>query len=619
MQITGSANYTIYENGVFSIKRFKSQDPVIMPDGRYVNSLTIKGNHIPNDIDIVISGEFEVYNRGLVKDFTFCVSNFEEARNRDKESIIKWLKSLKGVGPTTAKLIYMKFGNDTYDILDSDIQNLKKVKGIGKKKFKVIAADYLARGSQKELFTYLDKVGVSDSKINKIFDRYKDQSLDNVKKHPYVFYMRNYFSFDVAERISKTEKLDTLSDERIKGCILESLTQNEKTGSTYLEWKDLLHDALKLLNVENSIEIKKKVAILIRKNSKEMISTKIMTEKDKEMTLLQKIYTNRAEKNIASNVKKILAEDIHNTVNYIADIDEAEDNLGINLSDEQRKAVLTALSSPFTIITGGPGTGKTAFQKVLLYVYKKNFKDPITMGAPTGRAARRMTESSGEPARTIHQILCLVADEDFEEAIPETIESGLVVIDEMSMIDIFLAEKLFSAIQPGCRIVCIGDVNQLPSVGPGTVLKELIESGLIPVIRFTKVFRQAEGSSIATNAAKINKGDTDLDIAEDFVMIEKNNSIDIADEVCKQFKKALGKYHIDDITVLTPYRKNTATGVNELNIKLREMYNPVASGSKKVSGLDIYVGDKVMFCKNTVTDENVVLSNGDIGYGATRF
>ena len=240
------------------------------------------------------------------------------------------------------------------------------------------------------------------------------------------------------------------------------------------------------------------------------------------------------------------------------------------------------------------------------------------MGAPTGRAARRMTESSGLPAQTLHQILHLIPseDDDIDEMIAKPIDAGLMIVDEMSMVDIFLADKLFSALKPGTKIVCIGDVFQLPSVGCGEVLSDMIGSQSVPVTVFTKVFRQAEGSIIASNAAKINQGNYDMEYGDAVEFIQRSSSQDIAKEVLTQYEKALKEFGIDETAVLTPYRKTTDTGVNGLNPQLKALYSPYPeknTKTTKIDGLDIYIDDKVMFTKNVEID-GTQLSNGDIGY-----
>jgi exodeoxyribonuclease V alpha subunit len=622
MIIVGAISQTVYENGNFSVRRFHTRGAVELPDGNFAYTISIKGDFIPNAyLDVKLEGEFDTkpfINKAGKKSFTFNVTNCEEIKVAEETGIIKYLVSLKGVGSILAKRIFNQFGLKTFEVLDNDIEQLKQVPGIGLQKYNTIAQDYLARGTAKQLYVFLYQYYVSNSKIQRIFNQYRETAIDKIKENPYSFYLRGYFSFDVADRIAKENGHDRLSNERIGASIVEALKRAELSGHTHLDWKSVLFETEKILEVLNrSYESRKKIGVMIRENAHNMLGTYILSDNINGKALLYRKGTAEAERGAAEGIKRLLASD-EKFVNYDEDIKEAMEKLGIGLSDEQQDAVKAALNHSVSIVTGGPGTGKTSFQQVLLYVFKKYNNTPIVMGAPTGRAARRMTESSGEPARTLHQILHLVPseDSDMSDMIPEQINAGLMIVDEMSMVDIFLADKLFSAIQPGTKIVCVGDVCQLPSVGCGEVLFDMINSGAVPVTLFTKVFRQAEGSIIASNAAKINSGDYNVEYGDAFEFIECSSSEEIAEETLKQYEKALKEYGIDETTILTPYRRTTATGVNGLNPKLKGLYNAYPdknTRTNKLDGLDIYTGDKVMYSKNLDVD-GVQLSNGDIGY-----
>lgn len=622
MILVGSISKTVYENGNFSVRSFRTREAVELPDGNFTHTISIMGEFIPNAyLDIKVEGEFDTkpyINKAGKKNFTFKVTNCEEIKIAEQASIIKYLTSLRGVGMILAKLIFREFGLKTFEVLDENIENLKKVKGIGKRKYKIISQDYLARGSAKKLYVFLYQYHVSNSKIQRIFNQYKETAIEKITENPYSFYLRGYFSFDVADRIAKENGLDRLSNERIGASIVEALKRAELSGHTHLSWKSTIYETEKILDVLNmSFESRKKIAMLIRENAHKMLGTYLLSDVIDGQALIYRKGTAEAERGAAAGIKRLLSADEAER-DYMPDIIEGENALGIHLSDEQRSAVMSAMNHSVSIVTGGPGTGKTSFQQVLLYVFKKYNNTPIVMGAPTGRAARRMTESSGEPARTLHQILHLVPseDEDMSEMIPEPIKAGLMIVDEMSMIDTFLADKLFSALSPGTRIVCVGDVCQLPSVGCGEVLSDMIQSGVVPVTLFTKVFRQAEGSIIASNAADINKGIYDIKYGDAFEFYEYSSSEDIAKETMIQYKKALDEYGIDETTILTPYRRTTDTGVNGLNPKLKGMYMPYPEKNtkyNKIDGVDVYAGDKIMFTKN-IDVNGVQLSNGDIGY-----
>ena len=291
---------------------------------------------------------------------------------------------------------------------------------------------------------------------------------------------------------------------------------------------------------------------------------------------------------------------------------EEDTRLSITLSPEQKDAVKMALRSRLCVITGGPGTGKTSVQKAILDLYRKrNPGGKIVCCAPTGRAARRMEQSTGYPASTIHRALGLLAGDDGSYNEPEMLDADLILVDEVSMLDIYLAGHLFRSIPRRCQLVLIGDADQLPSVGPGAVLSEIIASGCIPVARLDRVYRQKAGSRIAANAKRIRHGNVGLEYGEDFQFIDSNDMEVSAAQIEQLYLQEVGKYGIDNVALLSPYRQKTATGVNALNDILREQVNPAARGKPEmISGRHKFrLGDKVMQVRN---HEDV--NNGDVGY-----
>ena len=291
------------------------------------------------------------------------------------------------------------------------------------------------------------------------------------------------------------------------------------------------------------------------------------------------------------------------------DIDETEIKFNVTFAAEQREAIKTALTNGVSIITGGPGTGKTMIQKAIIEIYRKNnFDKDIKCCAPTGRAARRMTESTGFDASTIHKALNLFADDSGNYSEPELLDADFVIVDEVSMLDIHIAGMLFDALKHNCRIVLIGDSEQLPSVGPGAVLSEMIESRCVPTVRLDTVFRQNSGSKIAVNARLIRHGDHELEYGDDFEFINSPNLEESARIMVDTYIRETSKYGIDNVALLTPFRKKTATGVNSINESVREIINPGAGGIT-FRNQSYRHGDKVMQIKN---HEDV--NNGDIGY-----
>lgn len=619
MIVSGSVTRTIYIKDTFSIRSFRADKTVELPNGRTTRLFKIKGNYLPSSfLSIKIEGDFDskpYVGKNGSKSFTFNVEACEEVKIADEENILKYLCTLSGVGPVLAQKIYDKFGDDTFEALDEDVERLLTVDGIGQQRFQVISRDYLSRGKAKELYAYLAPYGLPNRNIERLYRKYGADCLKKLKEHPHALCLQGLLWFDTAEKIAKTNNLDSLSDERVQAVIVEALKIAEGNGHTYLEWRDLIEEAEKMLEVAHRSGFsRRKVAEQIRDNAKFLLGTHLESDNIEGKALIYRQITYKAETEAAEHIKR-LASDPTET-DYMEDILDAESKLNITLSDEQRSAVQKAMNSSLSIVTGGPGTGKTSFQKVLFDVFRRYSNKEIALAAPTGRAATRMMQASGLPAKTIHQMLHLIVSDEPVQSNPKPIEAGLVVIDEMSMIDIYTANSLFSAIKPGTKVVCVGDAFQLPSVGCGEVLQDLIKSKVVPVTFFTKVFRQQDGSLIAANAAEINKGKKDLEYGAAFEFIERSKSEEILKEALDQYKAALRQYGPDETTILTPYRRKTVTGVNEMNPLLRDICNPLpekTSRTNKVDGQDLYVGDKVMFVKNTMINDTI-LSNGDIGY-----
>ena len=322
-----------------------------------------------------------------------------------------------------------------------------------------------------------------------------------------------------------------------------------------------------------------------------------------------------------AHVEEQLASAIHQQMKYRkmhsygdldAAIDAEEQKLKMKFALEQREAVKMALTQELSIITGGPGTGKTLIQRAILDIYQKNNpKSEICCCAPTGRAARRMEQATGVSASTVHKALGLMADEDGDYDGPEALTADLIVVDEISMLDVYLAEYLFDAVKYGAQMVLIGDADQLPSVGPGAVLSEMIASGCIPVVRLDKVFRQNAGSRIATNAKLIRHGNVGLEYGNDFQFINSPRLSDSAELIVDLYLQETKEYGVDNVALLTPYRQKTETGVNALNECLREKVNPPDTQKPEVvfGNRKFRCGDKVMQIKNH--DD---VNNGDIGY-----
>lgn len=324
----------------------------------------------------------------------------------------------------------------------------------------------------------------------------------------------------------------------------------------------------------------------------------------------------RAEEEVAAGICDMLKRD---KMPYMGDLDDEIDRqqaeMGFTFAQEQRHAIRTALTSPICIISGGPGTGKTSIQRAILNIYKKVFPDSdVVCCAPTGRAARRMEQSTGYPASTIHKALNLMAGELHKLRELQLLEADLVLVDEVSMMDMVTTWCLFNALPPNCRLILVGDTDQLPSVGPGAVLNELLASGRLPAVILDKVFRQSEGSLVAENAQRIRHGVSELDFGDDFQFWTSADEVQSAQYLMRLYKREVARFGVDNVALLTPFRKKSETGVYSLNAALHDEVNPAVPGKAEieVGQRVLRVGDKVMQMKN-----RDFASNGDIGYICT--
>ena len=320
-----------------------------------------------------------------------------------------------------------------------------------------------------------------------------------------------------------------------------------------------------------------------------------------------------AEETLASRILEQLSYGaIQYRGNLNADLNTEQAKMSITLAQEQRQAIKTCLSSYISIITGGPGTGKTLIQRVLLNIYQRQHPGAkIVCCAPTGRAARRMAQCTGFAATTIHKALGLLADEEGEYSAPEKLEADLVLVDEVSMLDVNLARDLLNSIPYDCQLILIGDADQLPSVGPGAVLSELIATGMIPVVKLDKVYRQDSASRVAINAKLIRHNNVGLEYGSDFVFHDSSDINSSADIIERLYLEEIERVGLDNVVLLTPFRQKTSTGVNALNTRLREKVNPPAKNKTEVIyGKRLYrQGDRIMWTKNK--DD---INNGDLGY-----
>lgn len=536
----------------------------------------------------------------------FEVEGYDEVIIPTREGIIAYLSSgqIKGIGEKTAERIYDAFGNMALDVLDKEPEKLLSISGISQGKLKKICDSYLANRGARDVVAFLSPHGITPNRAVKLYKEYGEETMDIVKNHPYKLCEMAGIGFKTADKIAMSMGFDKLSPERVDEGILYTLTDAEGRGHLCMEKVGFIRACHKILETPELTE-----QMIATRANKLIYDGRMVTYEN----YVYREKTAKAEARLANLIRfQFCHEKLCVYENLDAELDREEMRLKVQLAPEQRLAIKTALTSGISIITGGPGTGKTMLQKALLGIYSRNYPSrKIVCCAPTGRAARRMEQSTGYSASTVHRALGLMAGEDGEYGEFGMLDADLVLVDEVSMLDVYLAGNLFDAIKPGSQLVLIGDADQLPSVGPGAVLSEMIASGVVPVVRLDKVFRQTSGSRIATNAKLIRHGNLSLEYGSDFQFFDSVSLSKSAEIIVELYLQEVAKHGIDNVALLSPYRQKTETGVNALNELLRERVNPSDPSKPEISlGMRKFrCGDKVMQVKN---HEDV--SNGDIGY-----
>ena len=534
----------------------------------------------------------------------FVVTAYEIEEPETSVAMEKYLGSgiIKGVGPALASKIVKKFGDDTFNIIDREPERLAEIKGITEKKASEIATQFEEKKEFRNAMLFLNQYGVSNSLAMKIYKEYGIKVMKIVRENPYRLAEDIVgVGFKTADEIALKMGFSPESSMRMKAGILFVLSLAASNGHTYLPFEILFEESKRLLGIsedefENDIyELKcdKKIFLKEINNERRVYNNNLYYM---ELTVARKLLDLNTKSN---NDFKVME----------AKVKEVEKKIGINLEVLQRKAVYEAVESGLVIITGGPGTGKTTTIKAIIKLFEMQNME-ILLAAPTGRAAKRMTETTGMEAQTIHRLLELNGNPEeggsmrFERNEDKPLEADVIIIDEMSMVDIYLMYSLLKAITVGTRLILVGDVDQLPSVGPGKVLKDIITSKKFDVVMLNEIFRQAAESDIITNAHKINAGKSiklDND-SKDFFMIKMNSALQIQRALVSLIDEKLPKY-VDstkyDIQVLTPSRKGEL-GVENLN-KILQMYiNPPDKNKKEKQWGEMLfrVNDKVMQIKN---------------------
>ena len=526
---------------------------------------------------------------------------------RTREGILGYLScgSLKGIGPKTAERIVNRFGLDTLEVMEKYPQELLKIQRISQKKLDRIVDSFGKNKVFRELMTFLSPFHVTPKKANMILQKFRDQSVEIIRKQPYILCSVKGFGFLTVDAIARQCCAATNDPMRISGCVSYVLREAMKqNGHLYLEQEILVKDALKVLNKELNLQPVTETEIL-KVLYRLVMQDSIVVEENRVYITQQ----HQEEEDTASMIARKLHERIP-VLTIEKELEEAQEDLNITLSEQQKEAVRMVFANPISIITGGPGTGKTTVLKIILYIYQKKCGNEVKLMAPTGRAARRMAESTGSgDATTMHMALGLFGDGDYEALIDE-LSADFINVDEVSMVDMHLAYEFFYKVKAGARVLLVGDVHQLPSVGAGDVFRQLILCGKIPVTVLNLVYRQGKDSNIPINAQLINEGKTNLQWGDDFQMVECSGADAAAQIVKNIYLKEIQMYGMEQVQILSPYKVRSAAGVLELNRSLQDEVNPPVSGKRELHlGGEIFrEGDRILQNKNTE-----FASNGDLG------
>ena len=593
------------QSGSYTVAVFVPRESVLDSSGNKLRSIKIVGYYLPitSGLTVDMIGRWKKDPKyGL----QFEMESYDDVIGPGKEGVIKYLSSglIHGVGPKLAQRIYNTFGEDTLSVLDKDPKRINEVPGIHGKKARQICKSYQESRGARKIIALLAPLGIDTRHAIRLQQELGPDAEFFLRQCPYKVFENGYLDFQTADALARTNGIPPEAPERVDACLLHILQIEETKGHLCMHKKKFVDNTVRLLNTPGL--------------NRQAVAQRALVMLNEKRLFLYRDYMYRpimakAEGGVATCVHEMLA---WNKLPYMGDLDDEIDqqqvDLGIVFAQEQRHAIKMALVSPLCIISGGPGTGKTSIQRAILNIYSKVFPDnKVVCCAPTGRAARRMEQSTGFFSSTVHKALNLNAREVEKLEVPEPLDADLVLVDEISMLDMQMTWVLFHALPFNCRLILVGDADQLPSVGPGAVLRELIRCGRIPIVILDKVFRQNEGSLIAENAKRIRHGETYLLFDKDFQFWPSNDLRQSANLLEQLYLREVYRYGIDNVALLTPFRKKTETGVQALNARLRELVNPTAPDKPEISlGRRTFrQGDKVMQIKNI--DE---ISNGDIGY-----
>ena len=623
------------ENG-YSVLKCRVKD--------YSDLVPVIGNMIDANVGSVLlcEGNWKVdskYGR------QFVAENWEETLPATVYGMEKYLGSglIKGVGPKFAKKIVQKYGVDTFSVIEDNVELLIEIEGIGKKRVQMIAESWERQKEVKNIMLFLQEHQVSTSYAARIYKQYGNDSIAVMKENPYKLADDIWgIGFKTADQIAAKLGFGKESYVRLRSGLMYTLSELSNEGHVYAEKQQLIDTASSLLEASEETVIMTMDDMIAKE---ELIREKNIIRTDDAGNRIEPVYLPPffyAEVGVAGKLKKLAASPAGDRLytrlmearkntgkeDLSVDIGAIRAKTGMEYDEVQADAIRQAATAKVMVLTGGPGTGKTTTTHGIISAYKA-YGMRILLAAPTGRAAKRMTEATGLEAKTIHRLLECKPPEGYQKDEENPLEGDVLIVDECSMIDIVLMNSLLKAIPPTMRLILVGDIDQLPSVGAGNVLRDIIDSGAFPVVRLTRIFRQAQTSRIIMNAHRINEGkipDISNGKNSDFFFLENEDAEAVVPQIVKLVKENLPNYYRvepSQIQVLTPMQRGVV-GATNLNLSLQEALNPAEHdifmrGRGKVtmpkeclrrSGFAYRTDDKVMQIKNNYDKE---VFNGDIG------
>lgn len=586
--------YQNQENG-YSVMRVKVKD--------YADLVTLVGNllDVPVGAVLLCDGVWKMDKRYGRQ---FVCETWEEVMPATVYGIEKYLGSglVKGIGPKFAHLIVERFGTETIDIIEEDIERLYEVPGIGKKRVEKIRESWEKQKDIKNVMLFLQQYGVSTAYAAKIYRQYGKESIDQVKENPYRLADDIWgIGFKTADGIAGKMGYGKNDLRRCRSGIQYTLNELADEGHVYAVEEQLIEAAGKLLEADREPIVQAMAGMIA---SEDLI-------REQEAIYLPPFY--HSERGTARRLLALMTSRSSALFEGNIDIQAIEKATGVGYDDVQVAAIRQAVRSRVMVLTGGPGTGKTTTTQGIIAAYRAAGLR-VLLAAPTGRASKRMSEATGMEAKTIHRLLEFNPQDGYKRNDDNPLEGDVLIVDECSMIDIILMYNLMKAIPVQMRLILVGDIDQLPSVGAGNVLRDIIDSGQVPVIRLTRIFRQAQSSRIVMSAHAINQGrypDTSNGKDTDFFFIRKDDPEQVAEEIVKLVKHRLPKAYnqpLSNIQVLTPMQRSVV-GAGNLNMLLQQTLNTSTLGISR-GGINYRLGDRVMQIRNNY-DKNVF--NGDIG------